>query len=89
MEEAKTPAGDFDSDKWNAVLDRLEEKWAREGTLEHVRSETHTTNVPSALLAILPEKTQLRILLSKQARERYQKQLEREMERERFGQRSN
>jgi hypothetical protein len=46
-------------------------------------SENHTTKVPETLLAILPEKTQLRIRLSQQARERYQKQLEREMERER------
>ena len=83
MEEAKTPAGNFDSDRWNAILDRLEVKWAREGTLEYVRSETHTTKVSENLLRILPEKTQLRIRLSQQARERYQKQLEREMERER------
>src|SRR5918996_2131893 len=53
MEEARTPAGNFDSDRWNATLDRLEAKWAREGTLEYVRSETHTTKVPDALLAIL------------------------------------
>jgi hypothetical protein len=38
--------------------------------------------VEEAVLAVLPEETQLRIRLSQQARGRYQKQREREMERE-------
>jgi thiaminase len=48
----------------------------------HLANPAMADQVEEAVLAVLPEETQLRIRLSQQARGRYQKQREREMERE-------
>jgi len=60
----------FDIPAFNKKLLVLEAKWAKQGTLEYVQRNTHTTEMPPQLFLALPSSTQRRILASYSARKK-------------------
>ena len=67
--DSKTPAGLFNSEKYNDNLRRLGLQWTPRQK-EYVAANTNMRPIPPRLLAILPNKAQTRIRVSGQARTR-------------------
>jgi len=73
FDDAKTPAGNFDTDKYNKLLAELNSKWKKEGTLDYVLANTHMSPVPRKIMNALKlhaNKTWRAISASEAARER-------------------
>jgi len=73
FDDARTPAGNFDTDKYNKLLAELNSKWKKEGTLDYVLANTHMSPVPRKIMNALKlhaNKTWRAINASEAARER-------------------